>query len=102
DFYSLILTHGVLELTAICISGGAGLMLGWALIAPGVLTRRDALRQAAGSALMLVVAGLIESYVTPHFPGSVRWSVSAASALFLVGYFGWAGRRKVRMVSDAS
>src|SRR5207302_154486 len=34
-FYSLILTHGVLELSAICISGGSGIMLGWALIAPG-------------------------------------------------------------------
>jgi uncharacterized membrane protein SpoIIM required for sporulation len=110
DFYSLILTHGVLELTAICISGGAGLMLGWALIAPGPLTRRDALRQAAGdafgllagSALMLVIAGLIEAYVTPHFPNPVRWSVSAASVLFLIGYLGLVGRRKARMVSDAS
>jgi uncharacterized membrane protein SpoIIM required for sporulation len=98
DFYSLILTHGVLELTAICISGGAGLMLGWAVIAPGPLPRRDALRQAAGaafgllagSALLLIVAGLIEAYVTPHFPQPVRWSVSAASALFLAGYFGLA------------
>jgi uncharacterized membrane protein SpoIIM required for sporulation len=101
DFYSLILTHGVLELTAICIAGGAGLMLGWALIAPGPLPRRDALRQSsrdafglmAGSALLLVVAGLIEAYITPHFPRPVRWSVSAASALFLVGYLGLAGRR---------
>lgn len=101
DFYSLILTHGVLELTAICISGGAGLMLGWALIAPGPLPRRDALRQAAraafgllaGSALLLIVAGIIEAYVTPHFPKPVRWSVAATSALFLAGYFGLAGRR---------
>jgi uncharacterized membrane protein SpoIIM required for sporulation len=100
DFYSLILTHGVLELTAICISGGAGLMVGWALIAPGRLPRRDALRGAAGqafgllggSAVLLVVAGLIEAYVTPHFSQPVRWSVAAASALFLTGYLGFAGR----------
>lgn len=102
DFYSLILTHGVLELTAICIAGGAGLMLGWTLIAPGDLPRRDALRQAAGgafgllagSALLLVVAGVIEAYVTPHCPRPVRWSVAAASALFLAGYLGLAGRRQ--------
>jgi uncharacterized membrane protein SpoIIM required for sporulation len=100
DFYSLILTHGVLELTAICISGGAGLILGWSLIAPGRLPRRDALRQAAGDAfgllagsvLMLIVAGLIEAYVTPHFAAPVRWSVAAASTLFLIGYLGFAGR----------
>jgi uncharacterized membrane protein SpoIIM required for sporulation len=107
DFYSLILTHGVLELTAICIAGGAGLMLGWALIAPGALPRRDALRQAAGeafgllagSALLLVVAGVIEAYVTPHFPQPVRWSVAAASALFLVAYLGLAGRRGTRRLT---
>jgi uncharacterized membrane protein SpoIIM required for sporulation len=101
-FYSLILTHGVLELTAICISGGAGLMLGWALIAPGELPRRDALRRAAGaafgllggSALLLIIAGLIEAYVTPHFPPPVRWGVAAISAVFLVGYFGVAGRSR--------
>lgn len=100
DFYGLILTHGVLELTAICIAGGAGLMLGWSLIAPGRRTRREALRQAAGAAfsllagcvLMLIVAGLIEAYVTPHFSATVRWSVAAGSALFLVGYLGFAGR----------
>jgi uncharacterized membrane protein SpoIIM required for sporulation len=100
DFYSLILAHGVLELTAICIAGGAGLMLGWALIAPGPLPRRDALRQAAGdafgllagSALLLVAAGLIEAYVTPHFPRPVRWGVAAGSVVFLVAYFGLAGR----------
>lgn len=105
DFYALILTHGVLELTAICIAGGAGLMLGWALIAPGRLPRRDALRQAAreafgllgGAALMLVVAGCIEAYVTPHFPQPVRWAVAGASAVFLIVYFGFAGRRATKV-----
>ncbi|MCI0460359.1 MAG: stage II sporulation protein M, partial [Gemmataceae bacterium] len=104
DFYGLILTHGVLELTAICLAGGAGLMLGWSVIAPGRLPRRDALRQAAhdafgvlaGSVLLLIVAGLIEAYVTPHFSAPVRWSVALASALFLVAYLGWAGRAAPR------
>ncbi|HKB40791.1 MAG TPA: stage II sporulation protein M [Gemmataceae bacterium] len=102
DFYALILTHGVLELTAICVAGGAGLMLGWAVISPGALPRRDALARAArdalglfgGAALLLVVAGTIEAYVTPHFSQPVRWSVAAASAVFLVVYFGFAGRQR--------
>jgi uncharacterized membrane protein SpoIIM required for sporulation len=100
DFYSLILTHGVLELSAICIAGGAGLLLGWALIAPGRLSRRDALRQVAGDAfgllagscLLLIVAGLIEAYVTPHFPQPVRWSVALLSAVLLLAYLGQLGR----------
>jgi uncharacterized membrane protein SpoIIM required for sporulation len=107
DFYSLILTHGVLELSAICISGGAGLMVGWALIAPGRLPRRDALREAAreafgllgGAAVMLVVAGCIEAYVTPHFPAWVRWSVAGLSAVFLVLYLGFAGRERARVTT---
>jgi uncharacterized membrane protein SpoIIM required for sporulation len=100
-FCSLILTHGVLELSAICIAGGGGLRLGWALVAPGLRPRRDALREAAGDAfgllagaiLMLVVAGVIEAYVTPHCGALVRWTVAAASAVFLTLYFTLAGRR---------
>jgi uncharacterized membrane protein SpoIIM required for sporulation len=100
DFYSLILTHGVLELTAICIAGGGGLLLGWSVIAPGPYTRRDALRRnapdafglLAGSVLLLVPAGLIEGHVTPHFPAHVRWAVAGGSALFLIAYLGFAGR----------
>jgi uncharacterized membrane protein SpoIIM required for sporulation len=103
DFYSLILTHGVLELSAICIAGGAGLLLGWALVAPGTLSRRDALRRVAadafgllgGTALMLVVAGTIEAYVTPHFPASVRWSVAGGSAVLLAAYLTFAGRERM-------
>jgi uncharacterized membrane protein SpoIIM required for sporulation len=100
DFYALIMTHGVLELTAICIAGGAGMILGWSLIAPGRLPRKEALRRTAfdafgllgGAALMLVVAGIIEAHVTPHFSQPVRWSVAGMSALALVLYFGFAGR----------
>jgi uncharacterized membrane protein SpoIIM required for sporulation len=100
DFYSLILTHGVLELTAICVSAGAGFTLGGALVAPGVYTRREALRRAApdafgllgGAAVLLVIAGHIEAYVTPHFPQPVRWAVAALSAVWLVAYVAWGAR----------
>lgn len=100
DFYSLILTHGVLELTAICIAGGAGFTLGWQLIAPGPLTRAEALRRAAGDAfgllggaiLLLIVAGNIEAYVTPHCSQPVRWTVAVLSGLGLTGYLVWGAR----------
>jgi hypothetical protein len=102
DFNALILTHGVLELTAICIAGGSGLLLAKAIIAPGNRTRREALKSVSGDAFkllagcmaMLVVAGIIEAFVTPHFSQTVRWSVAATSAIFLVVYFGLVGRGK--------
>jgi uncharacterized membrane protein SpoIIM required for sporulation len=107
DFNALILTHGVLELSAICIAGGAGLMVGWSLIAPGELPRREALRRAAreaftllgGACLMLVVAGIIEAYVTPHFSQPVRWSVACSSAVLLALYLSRAGRRQTALAS---
>lgn len=73
QFWSLIVPHGVLELPAIAIAGGAGLLLAQALFAPGDLPRRDALRLQgleaarlmAGVAFLLVIAGTIEGFLTP-------------------------------------
>jgi uncharacterized membrane protein SpoIIM required for sporulation len=71
-FWGLILPHGLLELTAVFIAGGAGLRLGWAFIDPGDRTRGEALteegRRAAavvlGLVLVFMVAGIIEGFVT--------------------------------------
>ena len=67
-FWAWILPHGVLELSAVVLGGGAGFVLGGAVLAPGRLRRSDALREAAGRAVrlllglapILVVAGLVE------------------------------------------
>jgi uncharacterized membrane protein SpoIIM required for sporulation len=100
DFNALILTHGVFELTAICISGGSGFLLARAIILPGNQTRRESLKNISGDAFrllagciaMLVVAGILEAYVTPHFSQKARWTVAISSAVFLVIYFGLVGR----------
>jgi uncharacterized membrane protein SpoIIM required for sporulation len=99
-FYSLIMTHGVLELSAICISAAGGLRLGWAFFAPGRLTRGEAYRAAAGDAfallggaiLMLLVAGIIEAFITPHFDATVRWSVAVGTGVLFAMYVAFAGR----------
>jgi len=72
QFYGLILPHGLLELTSIVIAGGAGLRLGWALIAPGDRSRATALAEegrrsvtiAAGLIVTFLIAGTIEGFVT--------------------------------------
>ncbi len=71
---AFVAPHGVLELSAIAIAGGAGLHLAAALLLPGALTRREALlvrgRRAitlvACASLMLLVAGTIEGLISPR------------------------------------
>ncbi len=72
-FFELVVAHGVLELSCITVAGAAGLRIGWALVDPGHRTRGSALREEAraaiemvlGTAAWLVVAGLVEGFVTP-------------------------------------
>lgn len=72
-FFELVTAHGVLELSLIVVAAVAGFRLGWALVDPGHRSRLDALvaeaRPAAelvlGTAVWLVVAGLVEGFVTP-------------------------------------
>jgi uncharacterized membrane protein SpoIIM required for sporulation len=76
-FFELVTAHGVLELSCIIVTGAAGLRLGWAIIDPGNRTRGEALRQEAraaieivlGTAPWLVVAGLVEGFLTPSGTG---------------------------------
>ncbi|HYD53778.1 MAG TPA: stage II sporulation protein M, partial [Gemmatimonadaceae bacterium] len=93
---AFVAPHGVLELTAICIAGGAGLLLGSAFVVPGPRTRRRALvengRRAArlivAATVLLLVAGLLEGFVSPieWWPLAWKLSVSALTAVALVLY----------------
>ena len=57
-FWGLILPHGLLELTAVFVAGGAGLRLGWTVIDPGDRRRSAALAQE-GRIAFTVVLGLV-------------------------------------------
>ncbi|MGH2683445.1 MAG: stage II sporulation protein M [Actinomycetota bacterium] len=61
-FWSLVLPHGFLEIIAICIAGGAGLRMGWAVVEPGDRPRVAALGEEARDAV-LVVVGVIPAFV---------------------------------------
>jgi len=81
-FFGLIAPHGLLELTAIFVSAGVGMRMGWAWIEPGpVLTRAQSLANAAkqavtgamGLVVVLLVSAGIEAFVTPApFPILIR------------------------------
>lgn len=100
-FLSFIISHGSFELTAIAVSGGAGLMLGDALVHPGNRTRLEALRVqgleavqiAGGAAVMLIIAALIEGFWSPApIPALFKYSAGGVLWLLVFLYLGLAGR----------
>ncbi len=99
-FWAFILPHGVIELMAIFICGGAGLYLGASIIAPGNLRRVDSIRLAgatslrlfAGAVILFVIAGIIEGFITPSgLSASIKLGFAALTALGLIIYLGFAG-----------
>ena len=105
QFWALIVPHGVIELTVICIAAGTGLRLGDAWLRPGLqrrtaalaLAARPAAQLATGAACLLIVAGVIEGFVTPSaLDPRVKVGIGAASALLLYGWLLGAGRSRAR------
>jgi uncharacterized membrane protein SpoIIM required for sporulation len=102
-FYSFVVTHGAFELTAIALSGAAGLKLGHSLLAPGRRTRRASLVAAAkecvvivyGVTAMLVIAAAFEAFWSSAawVPHGVKYGVAAFCWFAVLAYFLWQGRR---------
>lgn len=101
--WDFIIGHGVVELSVICIAGASGLRIGWAIFQPGLMRRRDALAAAARDALklllpcapLLIVAGLIEGFVSPNgdIPFAVKLAVGLSTGALLHGYLLLAGHQ---------
>ncbi len=104
NFFSFTAGHSAFELCAICLSGAAGLKLGYALIAPGRRTRGAALRIAAkesvplvvGLSTMLLIAAGIEAFWSPRtfVPPTAKYAVGAAMWILLLTYFAFGGRTR--------
>jgi len=101
DLLTFMIGHGVIELSCIFIAGGAGLLIGSAMIMPGDLSRANALktrgmeavRLMLGVALLLVVAGIIEGYISPApISPRIKYSIGAITGVALYSYLLFAGR----------
>lgn len=104
-FYPFVATHSAFELTAIVLSGAAGLRVGHALIAPGRLTRSAALVAAARAAIvvvygvtaMLVVAAAVEAFWSSAtwLPPAAKFAAAAVCwASVLLYFFRQGGRAR--------
>jgi uncharacterized membrane protein SpoIIM required for sporulation len=102
QFWSFVAPHGVLELPAIFIAGGAGLRIAQGLLFPGTLPRRDSLARAGSEAVqlllgtvpILIIAGIIEAFVSPTgLAIPLKFSMAAALFVLLNVYLFGVGRQ---------
>ena len=95
QLWSFVAPHGVLELPSIFIAGGAGLRMAQGLLFPGFLSRRDSLYAAGADAIqlllgaipMLVIAGVIEAFISPTSESwLLKFSIASGLLLLLTFY----------------
>ncbi len=98
DFILTIFIHGTLELSAIVLAGGAGLVMAGGILFPGTYTRRYAFMRGArrgmkiviGLVPIFIVAATLESFVTRYntvMPTALRAAIILVSLAFVIGYF---------------
>ncbi|MCT7661716.1 stage II sporulation protein M [Mycobacterium deserti] len=104
-FLGLLTPHGLIELTAVFLAAAAGMRLGWSVVSPGDRPRGQVLAErgravisvAGGLVVVLLVAGLIESLVTPSpLPTFVRIAIGVAAEIAFLAYVFHFGRRAAK------
>jgi uncharacterized membrane protein SpoIIM required for sporulation len=100
QLWSFVAPHGVLELPAIFLAGGAGLRIAEGLLFPGYLPRRESLSRAGtdavqlllGTVPMLIIAGTIEAFVSPTgLKMGLKFGLAVALFALLLAYLFGAG-----------
>ncbi|WP_461182749.1 stage II sporulation protein M [Virgibacillus kimchii] len=98
DFWAFIVPHGMVELAAIFIAGGAGLLMGYKLFVPGAYTRGYQLRENAkrsvqlflGTIPLFIIAGVIEGFITPaDLSLEMKYVVAIVTVIGLLLYIIW-------------
>ena len=101
NFWSFVASHGGIEMGAIVLAGAAGMRIGFALLNPGLRTRKAALAEAGreagilmfGVVAMLLIAAMLEAWVSPStLPNGLKLTFGALNLVALVAYFCLAGR----------
>lgn len=103
-FLGLLTPHGLIELTAVFLAAAVGMRVGWSVVSPGHRPRGQVLAEqgravvavAVGLVVVLLVAGLIESLVTPSpLPTFARIAIGVAAEIAFLAYVIYFGRKGV-------
>ncbi len=103
ELTNFVFAHGVVELSVIFIAGGAGLQIGWAVIHPGALTRRDSIalyaRRAAAlvvvGIILLLISGAIEGFLSPSdAPFAIKVATGLGTGALMYAYLLFSGSEK--------
>jgi uncharacterized membrane protein SpoIIM required for sporulation len=97
DFVLTVFIHGTLEISALIISGAAGIIIGKSWLFPGTLSRLQAFKEGARDGCMIIIglvpvfaaAAFFEGFVTRH-AGMPVWGkllILVGSLIFIIGYF---------------
>jgi uncharacterized membrane protein SpoIIM required for sporulation len=99
--FTLVVAHGVLELSVIAVAAAAGMAMGWSMLVPGNVSRsrslarsgRHAVEVVVGTVPWFILAGLIEGFITPNgFGPAVAGVVGVAAGGLYWGLVAWRGR----------
>jgi len=89
--------HGTLEIFAILVAGGAGIVMGNSFVFPGTFSRGKSFQKGARKGVKMIIglipvfliAGFLEGFITRHtdFPYFIRFLIIGFSVLFILIYF---------------
>ncbi|MDD9272198.1 stage II sporulation protein M [Paenibacillus sp. GCM10023248] len=105
-FWAYILPHGIIELTAIFIAGGAGLYMGYRFFVPGPYPRKllflESAKESAqlliGTIPLFVIAGIIEGYITPSTLSlEMKYLIAGVTLLLLAVYYAYGIRHRANI-----
>ena len=109
DWFRVVFIHGALELSAIVVAGGAGFVMGNALLFPGTYPRLVSFRRGAVRGTKIVVglvpvflaAAALEGFVTRYteMPLAASAAVIGGSFAFVAFYYVWLPWRVARRVA---
>jgi uncharacterized membrane protein SpoIIM required for sporulation len=101
NILTFVVGHSSFELGAIAIAGGAGLRIGWSIVAPGDRTRlaslqaagRDAVVLVSGAAAMLLMAAAIEGFWSASpVPSVVKRGIGVLFFVAVAAFLAFVGR----------